>query len=88
MGGIWMPDVTCDPNPCPNSIVVCCFDDGSCDLINFEICEEIGGIVLWDEVRCIPNPCPPKVGLRMAILWDAIKASAAQNGVPVACSTP
>jgi predicted dehydrogenase len=33
----------------------------------------------------IPNPCPPEVGLRMARLWDAIKASAAQNGVPVEC---
>jgi predicted dehydrogenase len=33
----------------------------------------------------IPNPCPPEVGLRMAKLWDAIKASAAQNGVPVSC---
>lgn len=33
----------------------------------------------------IPNPCPPEVGLRMAMLWDAIKASAAQNGAPVRC---
>lgn len=33
----------------------------------------------------IPNPCPPEVGLRMARLHDAIKASAAQNGVPVRC---
>ena len=33
----------------------------------------------------IPNPCPPEVGLRMAKLWDAIKASAAQSGVPVQC---
>ncbi|MDX1523791.1 MAG: Gfo/Idh/MocA family oxidoreductase [Anaerolineae bacterium] len=31
----------------------------------------------------IPNPSPPEVGLRMAYLWDAIKASAAQNGIPV-----
>ncbi len=30
--------------------------------------------------REIPNPCPPEVGLRMARLWDAIQASAAQNG--------
>ena len=29
------------------------------------------------------NPCPPEVGLRMAQLWDAIKASAKQNGMPV-----
>jgi predicted dehydrogenase len=31
----------------------------------------------------IPNPSPPEVGLRMALLWDAIQASAAQGGVPV-----
>lgn len=30
-----------------------------------------------------PNPCPPEVGLRMARLWDAVKASAAQDGAPV-----
>ncbi|MGH2544226.1 MAG: Gfo/Idh/MocA family protein [Ardenticatenaceae bacterium] len=33
----------------------------------------------------IPNPCPPEVGLRMANLWDAIQASAARGGAPVAC---
>lgn len=31
------------------------------------------------------NPCPPEVGLRMARLYDAINASAAQNGQPVRC---
>ena len=31
----------------------------------------------------IPNPCPPEVGLRMAHLWDAIRASAAQNGTRI-----
>ncbi len=33
----------------------------------------------------IANPCPPKVGLRMARLWDAIQASSAQGGRPVRC---
>ena len=33
----------------------------------------------------IPNPSPPEVGLRMAKLWDAIRASAANHGVPVRC---
>jgi len=33
----------------------------------------------------IPNPSPPEVGLRMARLWDAIRASAAQGGTPVPC---
>jgi predicted dehydrogenase len=32
------------------------------------------------------NPCPPEVGLRVAILWDAIKESAAQRGLPVRLS--
>ncbi|CAN5551878.1 hypothetical protein BH10CHL1_BH10CHL1_23320 [soil metagenome] len=34
----------------------------------------------------IPNPCPPEVGLRMARLWDAIQASAAQDGSRVMLS--
>ncbi len=33
----------------------------------------------------IANPCPPEVGLRMARLYDAIVASAAQGGRPVSC---
>lgn len=32
----------------------------------------------------IENPCPPEVGLRMARLWDAIRASAGRNGEHVA----
>ena len=31
----------------------------------------------------IVNPSPPEVGLRMALLWDAVRASAAQHGAPV-----
>ena len=31
----------------------------------------------------LANPCPPEIGLRMARLWDAIQASAAQRGAPV-----
>ncbi len=43
---------------------------------------------VWEQflavrAKRIPNPCPPEVGLRMSRLWDAIQASAAQNGVPV-----
>lgn len=34
----------------------------------------------------ISNPCPPEVGLRMAHLWDAIRASAAQNGARIELS--
>ncbi len=40
---------------------------------------------VWDQfldVRSarMPNPSPPEVGLRMAILWDAIRTSAARGG--------
>ena len=46
---------------------------------------------VWDQfmdVRsgCIPNPSPPEVGLRMARLWDAMQASAADGGRPVKIS--
>jgi predicted dehydrogenase len=45
---------------------------------------------VWDQFLAvrkgrIANPCPPEVGLRMAKLWDAIQASAAQGGKPVSC---
>jgi hypothetical protein len=43
---------------------------------------------VWDQFLAvregrIPNPSPPEVGLRMARLYDAIKESADQNGIPV-----
>ena len=31
----------------------------------------------------LTNPSPPEAGLRMAYLWDAIRESAAKNGMPV-----
>jgi predicted dehydrogenase len=45
---------------------------------------------VWEQFlavrnQLIDNPGPPEIGLRMAQLWDAIKASAAQNGAPVQC---
>ena len=45
---------------------------------------------VWEQFRAvregrIANPSPPEVGLRMARLWDAIKASAGQGGIPVTC---
>lgn len=44
----------------------------------------------WEQFLAVrdgrmKNPCPPEVGLRMARLWDAIQASAAQAGQPVKC---
>jgi len=43
---------------------------------------------VWEQFMAVragqmENPCPPEVGLRMARLYDAIKASAAQDGHPV-----
>lgn len=45
---------------------------------------------VWEEflsIRAgkIENPSPPDIGLRMAILWDAIQRSAARHGEVVAC---
>jgi predicted dehydrogenase len=45
---------------------------------------------VWEQFLAVregrmPNPCPPEVGLRMARLWDAIRASAARGGTPVPC---
>ncbi|MGI8859575.1 MAG: Gfo/Idh/MocA family protein [Rubrobacteraceae bacterium] len=42
----------------------------------------------WEQFLAVrngssPNPCPPEVGLRMALLWDAIGSSARRDGVPV-----
>ena len=49
-----------------------------------------GSSAVWDQfldVRSgkIDNPSPPEVGLRMAKLYDTIKASAADGGRPVRC---
>ena len=48
----------------------------------------VAGLPVWEQflnVRSgrIPNPSPPEVGLRMARLWDAIRASAAAAGAVV-----
>ncbi|MBN1344795.1 MAG: Gfo/Idh/MocA family oxidoreductase [Phycisphaerae bacterium] len=45
---------------------------------------------VWEQfllvrAKKMKNPCPPEVGLRMAKLWDAIKASSAKGGAPVKC---
>lgn len=50
--------------------------------------EESSGV--WSQFLAVRdgrvhNPAPPEVGLRMAKLWDAIKGSAAKNGVPIPC---
>jgi predicted dehydrogenase len=45
---------------------------------------------VWEQFLAVrtgslPNPSPPELGLRLALLWDAIQASARQGGRPVKC---
>ena len=61
---------------------------GEADFSPIELPPSLG---VWEQflaVRSgeIKNPSPPEVGLRMARLYDAIRASAAQNGIPVKCT--
>lgn len=53
--------------------------------------KSVQSVHVWEQFLNVrnavtPNPSPPEVGLRMARLWDAIKASAALNGKPVSYS--
>ena len=50
--------------------------------------EDLPSLGPWEQFLAVrngssPNPCPPEVGLRMALLWDAIRSSARRGGVPV-----
>ncbi len=60
--------------------------DGQAELIPMRVPASLGQWEQFLRVRRgdLANPCPPEVGLRMARLWDAIQASAAQGGKPVA----
>ncbi|MCB9458471.1 MAG: Gfo/Idh/MocA family oxidoreductase [Anaerolineaceae bacterium] len=44
------------------------------------------GTFLAVRNRQMPNPCPPEIGLRMALLWEAILESSANNGRAVQLS--
>jgi len=57
LGGIHHPEwAECTPNPCP---AVCCFNDGSCQVIHTGNCSAQGGTWRPDlGDRCEPNPCP------------------------------
>ncbi|MCA9755832.1 MAG: hypothetical protein KDA27_08535 [Candidatus Eisenbacteria bacterium] len=66
--GTWLPDVTCDPNPCPQPPYgACCFESGTCQFTLEGTCDSAGGTWLSDT-SCDPNPCPqPPIG---ACCWD------------------
>jgi predicted dehydrogenase len=55
---------------------------GSDAIVELEAPPSMGVWQQFVQVRQgeLANPCPPEVGLRMARLWDAIQASAAQGG--------
>ncbi len=62
-------------------------DEGWREFKPIEVASSTGA---WEQFLAVrrgdmPNPCPPEVGLRMAILWDAIRESAAKNGLPIKC---
>ena len=59
---------------------------GDEELAPVELPASLGTWQQFIRVRAgkMDNPCPPEIGLRMARLWDAIRASAAQGGKPVA----
>ena len=53
----------------------------------------VAAIPIWEQFLNVRsgrerNPSPPEVGLRMARLWDAIRASAANGGAVVSTTTP
>ncbi len=60
---------------------------GEPDFTPIELPPSLGA---WEQFLSVrngefENPSPPEVGLRMARLYDAIKASAARKGQPVPC---
>jgi predicted dehydrogenase len=62
--------------------------EGEAEFTPIELPPSLGS---WEQFLAVrsgefPNPSPPEVGLRMARLYDAIKASAAKNGQPVLCN--
>jgi len=61
--------------------------NGEPDFVPVELPPSLGA---WEQFLAVrsgefANPSPPEVGLRMARLYDAIKASAARDGRPVMC---
>ncbi len=49
------------PSAQRSPIGACCLDDGSCEWLPKEDCDDLGGSYLGDFTECDPNPCgdPP-----------------------------
>lgn len=58
--GAWMPEIACEPNPCPlcNICWACCLG-ADCHLMGSEACAYWNGDFLPDLEWCDPNPCEP-----------------------------
>ena len=61
---------------------------GDLEFLDVEVTVSLGAWEQFLKVRRgeFVNPNPPEVGLRMAKLWDAIRESASQNGIPIQCT--
>ena len=57
---------------------VCCFDDGSCEMLESYNCGHSGGTWYPDEYACDPNPCPPPGGCTGTLVHN--HDSAFENG--------
>jgi len=54
----------CNPNPCPQPPMACCFPDGHCEYVTADRCVAEGGSPQGYGTVCDPNPCsqPPPTG--------------------------
>lgn len=62
LGGVSVPVITCDPNPCPTPVIgACCGCDQNqgawCVVTDRPACEGSGGFYLGDGTSCSPFPC-------------------------------
>lgn len=75
-GWLWIPDVTCTPNPCPPPIPsgACCDVEGNCTVTTEDQCLPPN---VWhpEWVSCDPNFCPPPPVPARNTTWGQIKAN-------------
>jgi hypothetical protein len=67
MGGTFLGNVPCDPDPCTPPVGACCFPDGSCRMVVFEACDP--HVSVWLGPGAICDPCNPCVQCAGACCW-------------------
>ena len=60
--GVSIPDVICEPYPCPTPCA-CCLADGVCEMHTLDECPTLGGEFMGAQTVCDPNPCGSTAGL-------------------------